>query len=192
MHGFSGSHQSALLATRIAHVRLKGDVCMPATEIRTGLNGSYATEYRLMLTLDEANRAIDAVLKHAHEQGYNVSVTVCDSLGHLIAHQRMDGAFLRSSHGSIGKAIAAAGLGLPSGEESDQDLRRSSVSLVLATGSPVIRRAGGLPIKRGEEVEGAIGVSGAPTNEQDEESARRGVEALHLSTKKPRDSSSSR
>ncbi len=145
-----------------------------------------------MLTLDEANRAIAVVLKYAREHGYNVSVTVCDVLGHLVAHQRMDDAFLGSSHGSIGKAIAAAGLRLPSGEESDRDLQRSSVWLVLGSGSPVIRRAGGLPIKRGEEVEGAIGVSGAPTNEQDEECARRGVEALHLSTEKPRDSSSSR
>lgn len=144
-----------------------------------------------MFTLDEANRAIAAVLKYAREHGYNVSVTVCDVLGHLIAHQRMDDALLGSSHGSIGKAIAAAGLGLPSGEESDRDLQRSSASLVLGSGSPVIRRVGGLPIKRGEEVEGAIGVSGAPTNEQDEECARRGVEALLL-TEKPRDSSSSR
>jgi uncharacterized protein GlcG (DUF336 family) len=133
-----------------------------------------------MLTLGEANCTIAAVLKHAREHGYNVSVTVCDFLGHLIAHQRMDGAYRESSHYSVGKAIAAAGLEIPSGEESDQDLQQSSVSLVLGSGSPIIRRPGGLPIKRGEKVEGAIGVSGAPTNEQDEECARRGLEALEL------------
>ncbi len=34
---------------------------------------------------------------------------------------------------------------------------------------------GGLRIKRGEEVEGGIGVGGAPTNEHDELCARRGL-----------------
>jgi uncharacterized protein GlcG (DUF336 family) len=131
-----------------------------------------------MLKLAEANRAIIAAQAYARDHGYLISVSVCDSMGHLIAHQRMDGALLGSTHGSIGKAIAAAGLGIPSGEESDVDLTRSSVSLILATGAPIIRRAGGLPIKRGGEVEGGIGVSGAPTNEQDEECARRGIKAI--------------
>jgi uncharacterized protein GlcG (DUF336 family) len=58
------------------------------------------------------------------------------------------------------------------------DLHRSSVGGVLAHGLAVIRRPGGLPIKRGGEVEGAIGVSGAPADEQDEECARRGIEVI--------------
>ena len=131
-----------------------------------------------MLKLAEANRAIVAAHAYARDHGYFISVTVCDSMGHFIAHQRMDDALPLSSYGSVGKAIASAGLGLPSGEESDVDLGRSSVSGVLAHGLSVIRRPGGLPIKRGGEVEGAIGVSGAPTDEQNEECARRGIEAI--------------
>jgi len=131
-----------------------------------------------MLKLAEANHAIVAAQAYARDHGYLISVSVCDSMGHLIAHQRMDDALLGSTHGSIGKAIAAAGLGIPSGEESDVDLPRSLVSVILATGAPIIRRVGGLPIKRGEEVEGGIGVSGAPTNDQDEKCARRGIKAI--------------
>ena len=131
-----------------------------------------------MLKLAEANRAIAAAQAYARDRGYSISVTVCDSMGYVIAHQRMDSALPLSSYGSVGKAIAAAGLGIPSGEKSDVDLSRSSVSGVLAHGVAVIRRPGGLPIKRGGEIEGAIGVSGAPTDEQDEECARRGVEAI--------------
>ena len=131
-----------------------------------------------MIKLAEANRATVAALKYARDCGYSISVTVCDSMGHLIAHQRMDDALLLSGYGSVGKAIASAGLGIPSGEESDVDLEKSSVSGVLAHGLAVIRRPGGLPIKRGGKVEGAIGVSGAPTDEQDEECARRGVEVI--------------
>jgi len=87
-----------------------------------------------MLKLAEANRAIVAAKAYARDHGYLISVTVVDAMGHLIAHQRMDGALLLSSYGSVGKAIAAAGLGLPSGEESDVDLNRSSVSGILAHG----------------------------------------------------------
>jgi uncharacterized protein GlcG (DUF336 family) len=128
-----------------------------------------------MLKLAEANRAIVAAQVYARDHGYSISVTVCNSMGHLIAHQRMDDALLGSRHGSVGKAIASAGLGIPSGKESDVDLSRSSVSGMLARGLPIIRRAGGLPIKRGGEVQGGIGVSGASTNEQDEECAHRGL-----------------
>jgi uncharacterized protein GlcG (DUF336 family) len=131
-----------------------------------------------MLKLAEANRAIVAAQAYARDHGYSISVTVCDSMGHLIAHQRMDDTLLGSSHGSVGKAIASAGLGIPSGEESDVDLSRSSVSGVIAVGLPIIRRPGGLPIKRGGEVEGGIGVSGAPTNEQDEQCARCGIKGI--------------
>jgi uncharacterized protein GlcG (DUF336 family) len=131
-----------------------------------------------MIKLAEANHAIVAAQEYARDRGYSISVTVCDSMGHLIAHQRMDDALLLSGYGSVGKAIASAGLGIPSGEESDVDLERSSVSGVLAHGLAVIRRPGGLPIKRGGKVEGAIGVSGPPTDEQDEECARRGVEVI--------------
>lgn len=131
-----------------------------------------------MLKLAEANRAIAAAQAYARDRGCSISVTVCDSTGHLIAHQRMDNALPLSSYGSVGKAIAAAGLGVPSGEESDVDLSRSSVSGVLAHGLAVIRRPGGLPIKRGGEIAGAIGVSGALKDELDEECARRGIEAI--------------
>jgi len=131
-----------------------------------------------MIKLAEANHAIVAAQEYAHDRGYSISVTVCDPMGHLIAHQRMDDALLLSGYGSVGKAIASAGLGIPSGEESGVDLEGFSVSGVLAHGLPVIRRPGGLPIKRGGKVEGAIGVSGAPTDEQDEECARRGVEVI--------------
>ena len=131
-----------------------------------------------MIKLAEANHAIVAAQEYARDCGYSISVTVCDSMGHLIAHQRMDNALPLSSYGSVGKAIAAAGLGIPSGEESDVDLSRSPVSGVVAHGLAVIRRPGGLPIKRGAEIEGAIGVSGALKDELDEECARCGIEAI--------------
>ena len=46
-----------------------------------------------------------------------VSVAVCDEMGHLIALNRMDGAYPEiANRFAIGKAIVSAGTGLPSGE----------------------------------------------------------------------------
>jgi uncharacterized protein GlcG (DUF336 family) len=45
------------------------------------------------------------------------------------------------------------------------------------SGVPDIRRRGGLPIIRKGKLEGAIGPSGARTNEQDEDCARAGIDA---------------
>jgi uncharacterized protein GlcG (DUF336 family) len=61
-----------------------------------------------MLKLAEANRAIVAALDKARELTVDISVSVCDPYGHLLAHQRMDNVFAGAIRESIGKAIAAA------------------------------------------------------------------------------------
>jgi glc operon protein GlcG len=138
-----------------------------------------------MFTLDEANRVIGAALNYAREHGYRVSVSVCDSFGHLIAHQRMDGASSETGHYSIGKAVASAGFGIASGEESTAELRTLPVALAVGSGVPLSRRRGGIPVIKNGKVAGGIGVSGAPSNEEDEHCARHGVEAVGFSAKPP-------
>jgi hypothetical protein len=91
-----------------------------------------------MIKVAEADRAIVAAQEYARDHGYSISVT--------------------------GQLLPPAGLGIPSGEKSDMNLERPSVSGVLAHGLAVFVGPR-LPIKRGGEVEGAIGVSGAPTVE---------------------------
>jgi glc operon protein GlcG len=48
-----------------------------------------------MLTLAEANQAIAAALARAQNMKMKIAVSVCDEGGHLVAFQRMDGAFFR-------------------------------------------------------------------------------------------------
>jgi glc operon protein GlcG len=131
-----------------------------------------------MLKLAEANRAIAAALAKARELTADISVCVCDPYGHLLAHQQMDNVFVTAIRGSIGKAIAAAESASPSGENLDENVDHPLTAIVVGSGAPDIRRRGGLPIIRKGKIQGAIGVSGARTNEQDEECARAGVEAL--------------
>jgi uncharacterized protein GlcG (DUF336 family) len=94
----------------------------------------------------------------------------------------MDGVFAEASRGSIGKAIAAAGSGHPSDAEPFEPESLASTAVVTGEGAPDIRVRGGLPIIRNGSVEGAVGVSGALGNEQDEECAFAALAAVSKST----------
>jgi uncharacterized protein GlcG (DUF336 family) len=59
----------------------------------------------MSIRLAEANRAIQATLAKAHNLAVNISVTVCDGDGRLVAFQRMDGALAEADRASIGKAM---------------------------------------------------------------------------------------
>ena len=134
----------------------------------------------MALTLLEANRAIDGILSRARSLSLHVSASVCDPIGHLIAHQRMDGAPAESSWESMGKSLAAAQEGCPSGEILETFTPHPRTALLRAMGAPNLRQPGGLPIFRKGLLEGAVGVSGAPQNEQDDDCARAGIQALDL------------
>ena len=124
------------------------------------------------LPLAEANSILGAAVTKARELNILVSVTVCDNQAHLIAFNRMDGAFLESDRFSIGKAVASAATGLPSGQI--EGIFHHPL-LAVAEGTPAFRIPGGLPIFRDGQVAGACGVDGAPSHEQEEECARAGI-----------------
>lgn len=130
-----------------------------------------------MLTLAEANQAIAAALTTAQRMKSEIAVTVCDEEGRLVAFQRMDGVFSESIGFAIGKAIAAAASRKSSGDK-DAVLDLQSVWRVAGGNLPVMRRPGGLPITRNGQTVGAIGVGGSPTDQEDEQCAKAGVEAL--------------
>jgi uncharacterized protein GlcG (DUF336 family) len=132
----------------------------------------------MTITLEDANRAASAALVKANEISARISVTVCDPYGHIVAHQRMNGVIAEASHVSIGKAIAAAEGGRPSGDDLSDLPIPPRTGRVTGWGLPAVRRPGGLPIFRDGEVEGAIGVAGGPTDEQDEECAQAAITSL--------------
>jgi uncharacterized protein GlcG (DUF336 family) len=102
----------------------------------------------MMVTLADANRATSAALAKAKELSARICVTVCDPYGHIIAHQRMDGVFAEASTGSIGKAIAAAETGRPSGDDINDLTAYPRTGVMRAEGAPDVRRPGGLPLYR--------------------------------------------
>jgi len=129
------------------------------------------------LTLAEADSIVNAAIAKARQLNVNVSVAVCDEYGHLIALKRMDGAYAEVNRFSIGKAVVSAGTGLPSGDV-EGIVDHPPTADVIGHGGPRIRVRGGLPIFRSGRIEGACGVDGALSREQDEECARAGVASI--------------
>jgi uncharacterized protein GlcG (DUF336 family) len=135
------------------------------------------------LSLAQANTILLAALAAARADGLPpVAVAVLDAAGHLVAFQREDGASMLRTDVAIGKAYAAAGMGVASRvlHQRAQDnpvffnaLAASSQGrFIPQTGAVVIRRADGTLL-------GAAGASGG-TGAQDEAICAAGVGAAGL------------
>jgi uncharacterized protein GlcG (DUF336 family)/predicted MFS family arabinose efflux permease len=131
----------------------------------------------MALTLAEANQIIQGALARARELNIKISVAVCDAGGRLVAFNRMDGALWAGAYGSQGKAIASVAFARPSGELQERAGSPIVQGIIAAEGGHMIPSQGAVPIIRNGAVEGACGVGGG-TSQQDEDCARAGVAKL--------------
>ena len=102
--------------------------------------------------------------------GVQISLAVVDEFGQLVQMDRMDGASLMSPDIAEAKAVTALNFRRPTSAVAQQvnpDILRSIQASVHFN---ILAAAGGVPIYRDGDLAGAIGVSGA-TGEQDEEVA---------------------
>ena len=102
-----------------------------------------------------------AALAQCQSMGFKVAVAVVDRGGQTIVMMRGDGAGLHTPEGAERKAYTARTFSQPSA-----DFVKRLVDRPDTVGSRqytrVLALAGGLPIKVGNEVIGAVGVSGSP------------------------------
>ena len=131
----------------------------------------------MALTLAEANRVVAGAIEAATEMGIRINVAVCDAGGRLLAFNRMDGAIWGGAYGSQGKAVASAAFGRSSGELQERAGTPIISGILAAEGGHGIPSQGGLPIIRDGVVEGACGVGGG-TSQQDEDCAAAGIARL--------------
>lgn len=133
----------------------------------------------MSLTLDEANRVVSAALAKAKEMNVRVAVAVIDVGGNLIAFNRMDGAAPSTAIVAQGKARSSAMFGRTSGDVQQrvQSGSAPTVTVIEAAGGVFVPWQGAVPICRDDILEGACGVSGA-ASDQDEECARTGVTSV--------------
>jgi uncharacterized protein GlcG (DUF336 family) len=127
------------------------------------------------VSTESAHRMIAAAEAKASEIGVPMVIAVCDESGVLKAFSRMDGAALLSVQVAQDKAYTAVGFGLPT--EGWHDFIRDDPPLAAGAVGGIDRLVifgGGYPIKAGDRVVGAIGVSGGHYT-QDMEVAKAGL-----------------
>ncbi len=131
----------------------------------------------MAISLEEANRIVEGALAQAAELNIKISAAVVDGGGRLIAMQRMDGAIWASAYGCQGKAVASAAFGRNSGEMQERASQPTPAGINAASGGEMIMGQGAVPIIRNGVIEGACGVGGG-TSQQDEDCAAAGVGKL--------------
>lgn len=129
------------------------------------------------LSLAQANALATSAIQACVAKNYQVTVTVVDRAGVVKAVQRTDNAGPHTVKASEMKAYTALSAKNTSGKVMEaaqsnagaQNMRDIPGFLLLA---------GGLPVKEGDEVIGAIGIGGAPGGHLDEACAQAAIDGL--------------
>lgn len=108
--------------------------------------------------MELATAALEACRKH----GSQVTITVLDQAGRTKVMLRDDGASPHSVEHSLRKAYTALTYRMPSGEYGKGATGRFPASHGPLHLSNITTAAGGLPVRAGNTVVGAIGISGTP------------------------------
>ena len=131
-----------------------------------------------MITLTDARRIIAAAEKKADEIKQPMNIAVVDAGGNLLAFERMEGAWLGSIDISIKKAWTSRAFDIETGELAKFSQSGDQFFGIHASNDgKVMIFAGGVPLKRGKQVVGAVGVSGG-SGKQDQDVAEAGAKAL--------------
>jgi uncharacterized protein GlcG (DUF336 family) len=126
------------------------------------------------MSLDAAQAIAHGAVEKCRAAGYRVSATVIDANGVLKAFLRDDGAAPHTIGFSRRKAYTALTFRRTSAETGKAWAANPPAPNIEGT----VGTAGGVPIRIGMEVIGAIGVSGAPGGDKDEICANAGIEKI--------------
>jgi uncharacterized protein GlcG (DUF336 family) len=136
-----------------------------------------STEHKT-LQLSDARRIIAAATKKAEEIGQPMNIAVVCAGGHLLAFERMEGAWLGSVDIAQKKAFTSRAFDIETGtlgtlsQSGDQFF-----GIHASNDGKIMIFAGGVPVKQDGKVIGAVGVSGG-LGAQDQAVAEAGVAAF--------------
>jgi uncharacterized protein GlcG (DUF336 family) len=137
-----------------------------------------ASQQKTGVSLEDARRIIAAAEKKAQEIGQPMNIAVTDEGANLVAFIRMENAWIGSIDISQKKAFTSRAFDIAT-----KDLAQHSQSgnqffgIHASNDGKVMIFAGGIPLKSGDKVVGAIGVSGG-SGEQDHAVAEAGAAAF--------------
>jgi uncharacterized protein GlcG (DUF336 family) len=136
---------------------------------------TFMTRPALSLDLADARRIIAAGERKAVEMGIPYNIAVADAGGGLVAHVRMDGAWLGSVDIAINKAWTARAFDVSTDDLSHlAQSGQQGFGINTTNDSRVVIFGGGIPVKRDGVVIGAVGASGGSVK-QDVEVAEAAV-----------------
>lgn len=139
----------------------------PALAVRTEKNMSLAL----------ANQIATEAVAACAANGYNVAATVVDRAGTVRAVQRADNAGPHTLASSERKAWTSASSKSPTQAMMEGAQKNpAGANLVYLPG--VLLLGGGVPVKSGGEVIGAVGVGGAPGGQLDEQCANAALDKV--------------
>ena len=132
----------------------------------------------MSINLETARKIIAAAEKKAAEIGQPMNIAVADAGGNLVAHVRMDNAWIGSIDISIKKAWTSRAFDIATKDVAPHCQSGGQFFGIHASNDgKVMIFAGGIPLKKDGKVVGAIGVSGG-SGEQDHAVAEAGAAAF--------------
>ncbi len=153
--------------------RYFGGALVLVAAINAGSAGAQLrTTHDIPLTL--ANEAVTAAVADCTAKGFSVAAAVVDRGGLLRVLQRADNAGPHTIDSARRKAYTALTTKTPTLRFGDL-LKENPVSANAIYINEILVLGGGVPIKAGDEVVGAIGVGGTPSAKVDEDCAMAGI-----------------
>lgn len=133
---------------------------------------------QVKMTLTIAKALIEKVEQKAGEVGVNAVIAVSDEAGRIVAVHCMDDAYIASYDIAVNKTFTAAGLKMSTAELAKLAQPDGPLYGIQHTNEgKIVIFGGGEPLKVGEKIIGALGVSGG-TAEQDTMLAAYGKEVF--------------
>jgi len=161
------SFRLGALAAVLAAATVTAQAQSPAPAVRTEKN----------MSLELANQLAAATVAACAANGYAVSATVVDRSGVVRAVQRADNAGAHTLGASERKAWTSASAKAPTSAMMENAQKNpGAANLVNIPGFLLL--GGGVPVKAGNEVIGAVGVGGAPGGHLDEQCANAAIEKV--------------
>lgn len=132
--------------------------------------------YGQEIGLEQAKKIAAGAAAESKKNGWRMAIAIVDNHGFLVYYERMDDTQTASVRVAIDKAKAAAMYRRPT-KAFEDGVAKGRVALLGLHGATPIE--GGLPVMVGGKVIGAIGVSGA-NSDQDAAAAAAGLKAAGL------------
>jgi uncharacterized protein GlcG (DUF336 family) len=153
-------------------VTMAGVACIAA--VAGSANAQLVTHKDLSVTTAVA--IAQTAVQTCKAQGYNVSAHVLGRSGEVLVAMRGDDTGPHTLENSMKKAWTARAQRAPSVNFANAVKMNPTVGAIHLTN--MVPAQGGLPIMVGEDVIGAVGVSGAPGGDKDEACAKSGIDKV--------------